>query len=298
MDIASTTLYERQILFEKIVKMAAIALEIGLPPDSGNSVATCKAVVDLSTVLPVTVAQSRRPIFDFLTLPGEIRNMIYRGCLPEYFSRQKPGFHNSSPLGLLLAKKQIHQEFRDLVYEHTPYRLVFRPCPSICSCREGFNPTRSYADFCVNDTIVEYRASAPIIPHFHFPVKLAREHLAAFHRFNHLEVDWTLGSNGRHTGVKQIDLIVKSIGSTFLEAARLQGRSIKVTIRWGYMARGPSGHAIKKDKAGHLARLDHWIKAIKRVQELKVVVLNEDLVREGDFHELVAVLELSDAALE
>jgi hypothetical protein len=298
MNFASATLNERQVLFEKIIKVAATALDIGLPGDLNNPVPTRRAFPDLSIILPSSVSKSRRLIFDFLKLPGETRNMIYRACLPDYFSRQKPGFHRTSPLGLLLANKQIHHEFHDLVYEYTPYRLLFRPCPPACSCGEGRNPVSSFADFDINDMLVEYRGSAPIVPHFHFPVKLAREHLAAFRRFNHLEVDWALGSAVRHTGVKQIDLIVKSIGPTFLEAIRLQARPLKVTIRWGYMSRGPSGHAIKKDKAGHLARLDHWTKAINRVQELKVEVLNKDLIRDGDFYKLIAVLELSDAALE
>ena len=85
------------------------------------------------------------------------------------------------------------------------------------------------------------------------PLKLACEHVAAIRKLKTIDVEWNSPKEAKHTGVKQINAIVKSFGDCFYQATRDQNRPIRLTVRWTCTAFG--NMASKTDNA-HLARLN------------------------------------------
>lgn len=63
-----------------------------------------------------------RPVLDFLGFPRELRDMVYHEMLPKKLSRRCLP-KDESPLGLLLANKQIKEEFEELLYRIRRYQL-------------------------------------------------------------------------------------------------------------------------------------------------------------------------------
>lgn len=236
----------------------------------------------------------QRHFFDFLGLPRELRDHIYKDTLPEHLSHQDNSLEWDSPLGLLLANKQINKEYRELFFKQTPYLIKFRSCyKHSCSCIRshwGFDPE------CFKDVLLPPNAADEIVVHCRHivPALISPRHESAIRCFDHIKISFAVPASANHEGCESIPQIVESLAST-IDRRLWQNyykKPLALTVQWTYKT---AGKMANKPDSVHSARIGLWIKALKK-HNLVAKVIKDDLRRSGLECELVADLKVTKSS--
>ena len=210
------------------------------------------------------------PSFDFLGLPKELRDAVYRYFVP---SRITASIYHSGifePEALLppifRINAQIRAEALALLYAGT-YVLRFEPCGPACDCR-----------------VAKHNSSVQRKKIVHKPSALMDEKFAKIHEyadlksftpaqkqalrsFSHIHVSWVLGKYEFPThGIWGPKAIVKLLATEIMEAVADGSREVELTFDWSWLS--PNGTV----DTPHLRKLQRWAEDFRK-KKFKVRVL-------------------------
>lgn len=190
--------------------------------------ATADPALTFRKITSVDEGVSRRNIFDFLGLPRELRDMIYKEMIPGHLSHQDKTLLVESPISLLFTNKQIYAEFQDIVNEAT-YSLTFCICAPNCACR------RRWGEFDSKAAKQEPDPDLEIEVHSTSPgAVIAHKHRKALAQFKNVEIVFDVSKTvGFEIGLTCIPRIIRSIAPALRQRS---GRPSK--------ARGQHDHSL------------------------------------------------------
>jgi hypothetical protein len=145
----------------------------------------------------------RSQIFDFPSLPSEIRNMVYKEMLPsKHLSHVDDTMRKESFYHLTMVNKQLRKDCYVFLMSRTTYRLCVDVCPIWCLCKRGPESRVARLVALTEEELAPGSGASKHIPLVHAKDAMALElhptHTSALQRFSTIEIQFTTTSFATH----------------------------------------------------------------------------------------------------